>query len=206
LSLCLLFLFLIIFNFVFLLQFYVRSHIYLQLVCDHKNLITHCYAGYPGSVHDQRVFRQSEVADYLNDAEKFQANSHILGDAAYELHEHLLTPFRDNGHLTERQKNYNYCHSVARTAVERCIGLLKGRMRSLLDRLPMERVDLMAEYIIACCVIHNICTLQEDDLLIITIPSSSNNENVTNNIAYEGRQNFGIDKRIAIMNSLQRRI
>jgi len=66
------------------------------------------------------------VADYLNVAEKFPANSHILGDAAYELHQHLLTPFRDNGHLTERQRNYNYRHSTARVAVERCIGLLKG--------------------------------------------------------------------------------
>lgn len=42
--------------------------IQLQLVCDHRTLITHCY---PGSVHDQRVFRQSEVANYLNDEEKF---------------------------------------------------------------------------------------------------------------------------------------
>ncbi|XP_036144127.1 putative nuclease HARBI1 [Monomorium pharaonis] len=76
--------------------------IHLQLVCDHQNLITHCYAGHPGSVHDQRVFRHSEIADYLNDAEKFLVNSHILD--AYGLHEHLLTPFRDNGHLTKRQK------------------------------------------------------------------------------------------------------
>ncbi|KYQ49984.1 hypothetical protein ALC60_10940 [Trachymyrmex zeteki] len=54
------------------------------LVCDHRTLITHCYAGHPDSVHDQRVFRQSEVANYLNDEEKFLGDSHILGDAAYE--------------------------------------------------------------------------------------------------------------------------
>lgn len=63
-------------------------------------LITHCYVGHPGSVHDQRVFRQSEVALYLNDEEKFPFDSHIIGDSAYELHEHLLVPFKDNGHLT----------------------------------------------------------------------------------------------------------
>lgn len=183
---------------------YNYTYIYLQLVCDHQNLIIHCYAGHPGSVHDQRVFRHSEVADYLNDTEKFEVNNHIVGDAAYELYQHLLTPFRDNGHLTERQKNYNYCHSVVRVAVERCIGLLKGRMRSSLDRLPMQRFDLMAEYIIACCVIHNICTLRKDDLLIITIPPASNNENFTNNTAPGGRQNLGIDKRNEIMNSLRR--
>lgn len=173
----------------------------MQLVCDHRALITHCYAGYPGSVHDQRIFRQSEVADYLNDARKFSADSHILGDAAYGLHQ-LLTPFRDNGHLTERQKNYNYRHSAARVAVERCIGLLKGRMRSLLDRLPMSRIDLMAEYIIAYCVIHNICTLRRDEIIVVTIPSS--HENDTDHISQERRQNTGNDKRNLIMNTLRR--
>lgn len=139
-----------------------------QLVCDHKTLITHCYVGHPGSVHDQRVFRLSKVANYINDDEKFPENSHILGDAAYEIHQHLLTPYRDNGHLSEKQKRFNYRHSAARVTVERCIGLLKGQMKSLLHCLPMTRVDLMAEYIVACCVIHNICILREDELTVIT--------------------------------------
>lgn len=181
-------------------------HIFLQLVCDHKTLITHCFAGYPGSVHDQRVFRHSEVADFLNTVEKFPANSHILGDAAYGLHQHLLTPFRDNGHLTDRQKNYNYRHAAARVVVERCIGLLKGRMRSLLDRLPMTRVDLMAEYIVACCVIHNICILQRDEIRIITISTSSQENNIqerNQNIVYENRQT-AVMKRNVIMTMLQR--
>ncbi|XP_018318359.1 putative nuclease HARBI1 [Mycetomoellerius zeteki] len=145
--------------------------IQLQLVCDHRTLITHCYAGHPDSVHDQRVFRQSEVANYLNDEEKFLGDSHILGDAVYEIHQHLLTPFRDNGHLTVSQNNYNYRHSVARVIIERGIGLLKGRMRSLLHCLPMSKVDLMAEYVIACCVIHNICILRNDEIEVITIPT-----------------------------------
>ncbi|KYN09835.1 Putative nuclease HARBI1 [Trachymyrmex cornetzi] len=142
-----------------------------MLVCDHRTLITHCYAGHPGSVHDQRVFRQSEVANYLNDEEKFPTDSHILGDAAYEIHQHLLTPFRDNGHLTVAQNNYNYRHSVARVTIERGIGLLKGRMRSLLHCLPMSRVDLIAEYVIARCVIHNICILRNVEIEVITIPT-----------------------------------
>ncbi|XP_039313834.1 putative nuclease HARBI1 isoform X2 [Solenopsis invicta] len=179
--------------------------IQLQLVCDHRTLITHCYAGHPGSVHDQRVFRQSEVANYLNDEEKFPADSHILGDAAYEIHQHLLTPYRDNGHLTAKQINYNYRLSAARVTVERCIGLLKGRMRSLLHCLPMSRVDLMAEYVIACCVIHNICTLRSDEIEVITIlPTSSEHDRNQGIILPPGNQNAGgIAKRNLIMNSLQ---
>uniref|UniRef100_A0A4V0Y8P2 Putative nuclease HARBI1 n=1 Tax=Rhodnius prolixus TaxID=13249 RepID=A0A4V0Y8P2_RHOPR len=174
--------------------------IQLQVVCDHRTLITHCYVGHPGSVHDQRVFRISEVADYLNNDDAFPENSHILGDAAYEIHQHLLTLYRDNGHLSEKQKRYNYRHSAARVTVERCIGLLKGRMRSLLHCLPMARVDLMAEYIVACCVIHNICILREDEIIVITIPEC-NREN-DGNCSRDVRRNAGILKRDVIMNSM----
>ncbi|XP_036150128.1 putative nuclease HARBI1 [Monomorium pharaonis] len=78
--------------------------IQLQVVCNYRAMITHCYVGHPGSVHDQRVFRQSEVAEYLNDDSKFPFDSHLVGDSAYELHQHLLVPFKDNGHLTAAQK------------------------------------------------------------------------------------------------------
>lgn len=168
-------------------------------MCDHRTLITHCFAGYPGSCHDNRVFQQSEVAGFLNDEEKFPGNSHILGDAAYELHECLLTPFRDNGNLSERQKKYNYCHSAARVTVERCIGLLKGRLRSLMHCLPMSRVDLMAEYIVACCVIHNICTLRRDEISVVTIASNSDNGRYTPRRC----QNGAVHKRNSIINMLQ---
>lgn len=174
----------------------------MQLVCDHRTLITHCYTGYPGFVHDQRIFRYSEVANFLNDEEKFPIDSHILGDAAYELHQRLLTPFRDNGHLTARQNNYNYRHSAARVAVERCIALLKGRMRSLLHCLSMSRVDLMAEYIVACCVIHNICTLRGDEVDVVVIPALPEHNMIDHHVLHEVRQNVGVHKRNLIMDGL----
>lgn len=74
-------------------------------MCDHQCRFIHCYAGNVGSVHDQRVFRLSELNEYLSDATKFHNNSHLIGDAAYTLHENLLVPYRDNGHLTQKQKN-----------------------------------------------------------------------------------------------------
>ncbi|CAI6373933.1 unnamed protein product [Macrosiphum euphorbiae] len=137
--------------------------IQLQAVCDHQCKFIHCYAGNVGSVHDQRVFRLSDLNEDIHNPSKFLNNSHIIGDAAYTLQEHLLVPYRDNGHLTEKQKNFNCCHSSARMAIERSFGLLKGRFRSLLTTLAMERVDLIPKYIIACCVLHNICLLKNDD-------------------------------------------
>jgi len=173
-------------------------------VCDHRALITHCYVGHPGSVHDQRIFKQSEVATFLNIEEKFPYNSHLLGDAAYELNEHLLIPFKDNGHLTDAQKHYNFRHSSARTKIEQCFALLKGRMRSLMHCLPMTRVDLMPEYIVACCVIHNICILRRDELIVI--PLIAPEEVTTQDYSINQRQGaIGICKRNMIMNTLQRR-
>lgn len=173
-------------------------------MCDHRALITHCYVGHPGSVHDQRVLRRSEIAAYLNNEEKFPFDSHLVGDSAYELHQHLLVPFKDNGHLTVAQKHYNFRLSSARVVVERCVGLLKGRMRSLMHCLPMFRVDLMAEYIVACCVIHNICILRRDELAIITIENATEvMEDHFNNARQAGNAS-GIYKRNMIMERLQR--
>lgn len=173
-------------------------------MCDHRMIITHCFVGYPGSVHDQRVFRQSETALYLNNKEKFPFDSHIIGDAVYELHEHLLVPFKDNGHLTVAQKQYNFRLSSARVVVERCFALLKGRMRSLMHCLPMKRVDLMSEYIVACCVIHNICLLRNDELVVIPIIEGDNIENDHNADQRQVNNNKGNCKRNIIVNTLQR--
>ncbi|KAE9532671.1 hypothetical protein AGLY_009752 [Aphis glycines] len=116
-------------------------------VCDHQCKFIHCYAGNVGSVHDQRVFRLSELHEDINNPTKFPNNSHLVGDVAYTLQEHLLVPFRDNGHLTEKEKNYNFCHSSSQMAIERSFGLLKSRFRSLLITLAMERVDLIPKFI-----------------------------------------------------------
>ena len=44
----------------------------------------------------------------------------------------LITPFRDNGHLTAQQRRFNRALSSIRQKIERAISLLKGRWRKLL--------------------------------------------------------------------------
>src|SRR5436190_18983820 len=121
-----------------------------------------------------RVFRLSNVENMFTN-ENFPHDSHILGDAAYCLTKYVMVPFKDNGHLTERQINFNKRLSSARMIVERSFGLLKGRFRSILDTLPMRRTDLIPKYIIACCILHNICILQND---MINIPIIINEPNI----------------------------
>lgn len=174
----------------------------MQAICDHKCRFIHCYVGHIGSVHDQRVFRQSEVQTYLGDVTKFPEDSHLIGDLAYKLHENLLVPYRDDGHLTRRQRNYNFCNASARVVIERAFGLLKGRFRSLLTTFVMNRVDLIPIHILACCILHNICLMRGDDLNFEineeeVIDVAHNAENV-NNVA-----RAGVAKRDLICNNLR---
>lgn len=136
-------------------------------------------------------------------AQNFPEDSHLLGDAAYSIQKFVMVPFKDNGNLTNAQVNFNICLSQARMMVERTIGLLKGRFRSLLDVLPMKRTDLIPKYICACCILHNICLIRNDhiDVPIIVQP----NEPVQNAIQNvpEALREEGIEKRNAILYHLQ---
>lgn len=61
----------------------------------------------------------------------------------------------------------------------------------------------MAQYIVACCVIHNICILRRDEENIIITSKADGVENVDQNANfYQGRKNAGIRKRNIIMENL----
>ena len=73
----------------------------------------------------------------------------------------LITPFRDNGHLTLRQRQFNTALSAVLQKVERSFSLLKGRWRKLqyLDHLDLV---MAVQIITATCVLHNYCLLHDD--------------------------------------------
>jgi len=136
--------------------------IILQGVCDTDLKFTHVNIGWPGRVHDAKVLRNSELWDYgFEDCD--YGHHHLIGDAAYPVKEWLLTPYRDNGHLTNRQKNYNTCLSSKRQVIERAFALLKGRFRRL-KYIKMQTVEETCETVAAACTMHNFCILQGDIL------------------------------------------
>jgi len=168
-------------------------------VCTQNLLFTSVFVGNAGSVHDARVFRISPVARYFENPEFYFPNdSHIVGDAAYGIHSNMMVPFKDNGHLSRRQKNFNFCHSSARIAIERAFGIWKGRWRSILDCLPMVTLEKIPEYLVATTVLHNICILNKDLLDIDVVP----NQHIQRGRLTLGRVDDGNRKRQRIMNSL----
>ena len=93
----------------------------------------------------------------------FPNGNYLLGDSVYPLSFWLMIPYRDNGHLTVKQKNYNFLHSSTRMAIERAFALLKGRFRRL-KYVDIDRLEDLPYIILAACTLHNICTMSDNDV------------------------------------------
>lgn len=152
------------------------TSVVLQAVADHNSKFINCYAGEVGSLHDARVFRKSDIGRNFENL-NVTYESHLLGDAAYPLKENLLTPYKDNGFLTDIQKNFNKIHSKSRVVIEQAFGLLKGRFRRL-KYLDMTRPDLIPLIIISACILHNLCQAEKEIPVDVNLATEIEEERV----------------------------
>lgn len=142
---------------------YVNRHdqtaLTLQGICDAQMKFLDCFTGISSKIHDSRVYDLSFIK---NKVSQMGDNYHIIGDAAYPISVNLLTPYR--GQLNEVQRNFNKEFCRARVKIENSFGILQNRFRQLI-RLDMWSVSAMSNFIISCCVLHNIC-IEKGDVLI----------------------------------------
>ncbi|XP_062510047.1 putative nuclease HARBI1 [Corticium candelabrum] len=139
--------------------------IVLQAVCDNRMLFTDCFVGWPGSVHDSRVYRNSPLFQAAESrySNIFPMDSFLVGDAAYPLSKWTLTPFRDTGNLSEKVKYYNFAQSSTRIVIEQAFAALKGRFRRL-KYIDMDSTSVISDVVLTACTFHNVCILGEDNL------------------------------------------
>ena len=155
-------------------DYFNRKHFYsyvVQGVVDSSQLYLSVSTGYPGSMHDARVLRLTELFDAAEnedflmeptlDVNGTVIRPLIVGDSAYPLKTWLLRPFKDNGTLDQHQRYFNKQLSKARVVSEHAFGSTKNRWRVLQKRLD-EQSDRVPDTIFACCVLHNICILRGD--------------------------------------------
>ncbi|XP_011700942.1 PREDICTED: putative nuclease HARBI1 [Wasmannia auropunctata] len=116
------------------------------------------FIGYPGSVHDARVFKNSSIYDDLY--QLCEDNYFLVGDSAYPCLKQLLVPYKDNGHLTRNQKIFNQKLSSCRVIIENAFGCLKQRFRQLYH-FKLRDIPRMVRVIHACCVLHNMANVQD---------------------------------------------
>lgn len=135
--------------------------IILQGICDANSRFTDIFVGYPGSVHDARVLRESP---FYGTAESKCAGDYLLGDAAYPLLPWLMPPYKNNRATFERYKRkFNKRLSQQRVAIEHAFGILKQRFRRLY-LVDADTIDQCCLIVTAACVLHNLCSRSRDTL------------------------------------------
>ena len=93
-----------------------------------------------------------------------QVPLYIVADPAYPLLPWVQKAYQHNPQLTRNQKRFNTCLSKARFVVEHAFGRLKGRWRCLLKRNYTTLAYIIMQ-ISACCVLHNLCEMQQEEFL-----------------------------------------
>ncbi|XP_019771122.2 putative nuclease HARBI1 isoform X1 [Dendroctonus ponderosae] len=151
-----------------------------QIVCDHRGKIRDVIIGFPGSVHDSRVFRASPLSENL--IAKCGGN-YILGDSDYPCLKNLLTPYKDLGNLTRAQQRYNAKLSETRSIIEHCFGILKQKFTQL-NHLKLRGDHDLANFIRACCVLHNLA-LEDNFPTLENIELQQSRESIRQEHSYD---------------------
>ncbi|XP_044019740.1 putative nuclease HARBI1 [Aphidius gifuensis] len=157
-----------------------------------SNIITDVHIGEPGSMHDSRVLRRSPLYAAAHDNPDFFDGYFLLGDSAYANLPWLVPPFRDNGHLTDEEREFNYKHSSTRVRIEHTFGLLKCRFRRL-NKFNNLLLDIVIRCTMASCILHNILTIAR--INNINIDDDSDDDNNNDNDDYNDNERVFVEDR-----------
>ena len=138
-----------------------------QVICDADLMFIDCIVKWPGSVHDARILRESDMFDAFESNQGRPVRGLILGDSGYMLRDWLFTPFLNPN--TAKERAYNLHQKSARSTVERAIGILKRRWHCL-RRLRLRPVKA-CKVITVCIILHN-----QARSLNLEVPSDSDSD------------------------------
>ncbi|XP_024869045.1 putative nuclease HARBI1 [Temnothorax curvispinosus] len=86
------------------------------------------------------------------------SNTWCIADSGYPQQPWLMIPITNALPIT-LEGRYTAALVRTRSCIERCIGVLKGRFRCILgERMLHYTPRVVARIIIACVILHNICT------------------------------------------------
>lgn len=133
--------------------------IVMLIVCDDNSRILYYQIGWPGSVHDNRVWRNCRL--YKKASAMFSNRQYLLGDSAFTASEIMIPPFKTvpGGSLSNNKTNFNTLLAKPRVKSEHCIGILKGRFPFLRQiRLKLgnkHHMKRIIDYVRGAVVLHN---------------------------------------------------
>ncbi|KAK8559039.1 hypothetical protein V6N13_098638 [Hibiscus sabdariffa] len=132
----------------------------LQGIVDGSGVFTDVFIGLPGSMSDEQILEKSPF--YRSAINGDWKDIWVVGSGGYPLTDWVMVPYTHQN-LTWAQHAFNEkieeIEKVGRAAFER----LKGRWWCLQKRSEVKLQELPV-VLGACCVLHNICEIREEDL------------------------------------------
>jgi hypothetical protein len=139
-----------------------RYSLTVNVINDDKRRIRAYLSGYPGTTHDNRVWRN--MVEFQGSDVYFSQGEYLVADTAYEPSESMVPAFKSSPVMGLRQppekQLFNMCLSSPRVTAEHTMGLWKGRcgwlrkIRMLITN-EKESLEKILEYIDATIVLHN---------------------------------------------------
>lgn len=133
--------------------------IILQGICNADMMFIDAFVGFPGSVHDARVLRESFI---FEEALSRCEGGYLLGDAAYPLLSWLLPPYRPAANWQPWMSTFNKVHCKQRVVVEGAFGILKARFQRLLS-IDVTDIEQAVHIVLGACVLS--CTILHDEVV-----------------------------------------
>ena len=141
-----------------------KQHYSLNVLvfCDDRRRIRHLVIGWPGSVHDNRIWNNCAICEHRESY--FSEDEYGMGDSAFTSDDHMVGAYKKlpNQVLPVTQKWFNDMLSPPRSSVENTIGIWKGRFPFLRElrfkiRKNHAREDMLRiiRYVKASAILHN---------------------------------------------------
>ena len=169
----------------------------VQAICDHSGKFLDVDIKWPGSLHDARVFPNSEIQKrYSNINFKLfhkelipgdeDVPQLIIADPAYPLLPYVMKEYTTCN--SNAEVIFNNMLRAARNQIECAFGRLKARWRILLRPIDLK-LDDVPDIIFACIVLHNFCEsknieLNPEDVDRIIIEERSNTPSIDRIYSY----------------------
>ena len=180
-------------------SFYTRKGNYALnslVVVDHVGRIIHHYTGWPGSVHDNRVWKSSQL--FLESEKFFSDGEYILGDSAFQSTAIMVPIFRNERTCVIKQR-FNHIIKKPRVKSEHAIGMVKGRfpmLRSLRVKIDSKRTLVKAVQMVNCCyILHNLLIQDHFDATWFEGEDNDDEDAATLDILYDDNDDVDPDDR-----------
>ncbi|CAK9136659.1 unnamed protein product [Ilex paraguariensis] len=132
----------------------------VQGVVDPNGVFTDVCIGWPGSMPDDQVLEKSALFQRANGG--IMKGVWIVGGSGYPLMDWVLVPFTQQ-HLTWTQHAFNEKIGEVQRVSKEAFARLKERWCCLQKRTEVKLQDLPV-VLGACCVLHNICEMRNEDM------------------------------------------